>query len=482
MVTPAGPAEPSAGHDAPGAGLPLLLSLAMAQFMVVLDFTIVNVALPSIQAELHVATTTLQWLVSAYAVTFGGFLLLGGRLADSYGRARLYRIGLVVFVVASVSGGLAVEPGLLIASRVVQGIGAAMLAPAGLSLLVTSYPGEQERSRALGTYGAVVSAGFASGAVLGGLLVEVTWRLVFFVNVPIGIALLAASFRLLPPDPPAVRGQLDLPGAVTATAGVALLVLAVARAGDTLQAIQPALLGAAAILLLTAFVVRERRAPAPLLDLALLKDRGIAGANLTLIAVGAFSAAQVLLTTLYLQEGRGLSPVLTGLCFIPQAAGAFALCRAGRTPGARTRAAPRARHRPVHRAAGPGRRGRLVLGGTLAGLLTAQFVLGVAARLSQVASTLAGTRGPVAARSEGTASALLTATRQCGSALGVAIVSATLVAVHGSDSHRTAVAMLVTAGFALAGLLATRVVPAGPPHPRDPQPHHLFRHHAGGIP
>jgi hypothetical protein len=132
------------------------------------DFTIVNVALPSIQRDLHVATTTLQWLVSAYAVAFGGFLLLGGRLADVYGRARMYRIGLVVFVAASILGGLAVEPGLLIASRVVQGIGAAMLAPAGLSLLVTCWSGEQERSRALGTYGAVVSAGFASGAVLGG--------------------------------------------------------------------------------------------------------------------------------------------------------------------------------------------------------------------------------------------------------------------------------------------------------------------------
>ena len=482
MVTPAAPAEPSAGHDAPGAGLPLLLSLAMAQFMVVLDFTIVNVALPSIQSELHVATTTLQWLVSAYAVAFGGFLLLGGRLADSYGRARLYRIGLVVFVVASVSGGLAVEPGLLIASRVVQGIGAAMLAPAGLSLLVTSYPGEQERSRALGTYGAVVSAGFASGAVLGGLLVEVTWRLVFFVNVPIGIALLAASFRLLPPDPPARRGQLDLPGAVTSTAGIALLVLAVVRAGDTLRATQPALLGAASIVLLTLFVVRERRTQAPLLDLALLKDRGIAGANLTLIAVGAFSAAQVLLTTLYLQEGRGLSPVFTGLCFIPQAAGAFALAGpAGRLVPALgpRRALAIALSIALLALAGAA---TAVLAGSLAGLLTAQFALGVAARLSQVASTLAGTRGPVAARSEGTASALLTATRQCGSALGVAIVSATLVAIHGTFGHRTAVAMLVTAGFALAGLLATLVVPPGPPHPREPRPHHLFRHQAGGIP
>ena len=453
----------------------------MAQFMVVLDFTIVNVALPSIQRDLHVATTTLQWLVSAYAVAFGGFLLLGGRLADVYGRARLYRIGLVVFVAASISGGLAVEPGLLIASRVVQGIGAAMLAPAGLSLLVTSWPGEQERSRALGTYGAVVSAGFASGAVLGGLLVEVTWRLVFFVNVPIGIALLAASMRLLPADPPGRGGQLDLPGAVTATAGIALLVLAVVRAGDTLEVTQPAVLGGLAALLLAAFVVRENRTPAPLLDLALLKDRGIAGANLTLIAVGAFSAAQVLLVTLYLQDGRGLSPVLTGLCFVPQAAGAFALSGpAGLVPalGPR-RALAIALSIALLALAGAA---AAVLAGSLPALLTAQFALGVAARLSQVASTLAGTRGPAAARAEGTASALLTATRQCGSALGVAIVSATLVAAHGSVGQRTAEAMSVAAGFALAGLLATRVVPPGPPHPHVPQPHHLFRHHAGGIP
>jgi EmrB/QacA subfamily drug resistance transporter len=466
----------------PHPGLPLLLSLSMAQFMVVLDFTIVNVALPSIQHDLHVATTTLQWLVSAYAVAFGGFLLLGGRLADSYGRARMYRIGLVVFVAASISGGLAVEPGLLIASRVVQGIGAAVLAPAGLSLLVTSWPGQRERSRALGTYGAVVSAGFASGAVLGGLLVEFTWRLVFFVNVPIGIALLVASLRLLPPDPPRRAGQLDVPGAVLATAGVALLVLAVVRAGDTLRATQPALLGAASVVLLAAFVVRERRAPAPLLNLALLADRGIAGANLTLIAVGAFNAAQVLLVTLYLQEGRGLSPVLTGLCFVPQAAGAFAL------------SGPAGRLVPV---LGPRRAlaialviallalagsGVSVLAGSLPGLLVAQFALGVAARLSQVSSTLAGTSGPVAAKTEGTASALLTAARQCGSALGVAIVAATLVATHGSATRRTTEAMFVAAGFALAGLLATRVVPPGPPHPQAPQAHHLFRQHSGGIP
>jgi EmrB/QacA subfamily drug resistance transporter len=476
----AAPAEAPAGR--PHAGRALLLSLSMAQFMVVLDFTIVNVALPSIQRELHVATTTLQWLISAYAVAFGGLLLLGGRLADVYGRARLYRIGLVVFVAASISGGLAVEPVLLIASRVVEGIGAALLAPAGLSLLVTSWPGQQERSRALGTYGSVVSAGFASGAVLGGLLVELTWRLVFFVNVPIGVTLLIASMRLLPADPPPRRGQLDVPGAIMATAGVALLVLAVARAGDTLEAIQPALLGGAAVVLLVAFVFREKRAPAPLFDLALLKDRCIAGANLAFIAVGASNSAQVLLLTLYLQEGRGLPPVLTGLCFVPQAVGAFALSRpAGRLVpvfGPR-RALAVALSILLVALAGAG---VAVLAGSLPGLLAAQFAIGVTQRLSQVAATLAGTHGPVAARSEGTASALLTATRQCGSALGVAIVSAMLVAMRGNAAHRTAQAMFVVAGFALAGLLTTWVVPPGPPRRPQPEPQHLFRYQCGGIP
>jgi EmrB/QacA subfamily drug resistance transporter len=459
---PAGPVTAGPVTAGPSRGAPssvLLIVLAMAQFMVVLDFTIVNVALPSIQSGLHVATTTLQWLVSGYAVAFGGFLLLGGRLADLFGRVRLFRIGLIGFVLASVAGGLAVEPGLLIASRVVQGMGAAIVAPAGLSLLVVSWPGERERSHALGVYGAVVSTGFASGAVLGGLLVELSWRLVFFVNVPIGVFLLVASYRLLPADPPARGGRLDVPGAVSVTAGVALLVLAVARAGDTLSVVQPALLAAVAIVLLGGFVLRERMAASPLLNLALLADRGIAGANVCLIALGAFNAGQVLLVTLYLQDGRHLSPVLTGLCFVPQAAGAFLLS------GPASNLVPNL---------GPRRSLSIAMvlalislvGGALAVtagvipvLLFTLLLMGAAARISQVAATLAGTRGPVAQKSEGTASALLTATRQSGSALGVAVLSATLVVAHGSTAHRTGVALLVGAGFAVAGLLATRIVP-----------------------
>jgi EmrB/QacA subfamily drug resistance transporter len=450
----------------------LLITLAMAQFMVVLDFTIVNVALPSIETGLHIATTTSQWLISGYAVAFGGFLLLGGRLADLFGRARVFRVGLIVFVLASIAGGLAVEPALLITSRVVQGVGAAIVAPAGLSLLVTSWREERQRSHALGVYGAVVSTGFASGAVLGGLLVEANWRLVFFVNAPIGVALLVASYRLLPADPPARQGRLDVPGAITVTAGVALLVLAVARAGDTLSIGEPLVFAVIALLLLAAFAMRERTATSPLLNLALLRDRGILGANLCLIAVGAFNAGQVLLVTLYLQEDRHLSPLLTGLCFVAQAAGAFALSgpASSLVPnlGAR-RSLTIAMLLALVALVG----GELaVMAGSIPALLGALLVMGAAARISMVSSTLAGTRGPVALESEGTASALLTATRQCGSALGVAILSATLVIAHGSATHRSEVAMLVAACFALAGLLSTRVVPAGHPGPsgRHPSP------------
>ena len=488
MASSAGTSGPSsenahgAGTGAPSGGTALLATLAMAQFMVVLDFTIVNVALPSIQQGLQVASSTLQWVVSAYAVTFGGFLLLGGRLADVFGRARLYRIGLCVFVGASISGGLAVEPRLLIASRAVQGLGAALLAPAGLSLLVTSWPDDGQRSHALGVYGAVASAGFAAGAVIGGLLVQASWRLVFFVNVPVGVVLFVASWRLLPADPPRLPGRLDVAGALAVTAGVALLVLGVTRAGDTLEPTQPAVVAGAGLVLLVLFVVRERKAAAPLLNLDLFKDRAILGANECLLAYGACNAGAVLLVTLYLQEDRGLTPLLTGLCFIPQAVGAFAL------------AGPASRLVP---ALGPRRAlaagmslGLLALVGSalsiargpLVGLLASLFLLGISARIVQVASTLAGTHGPVAARGEGSASAVLTASRQVGSALGVAVVSATLVTVHGNASHRTTVAMLVAAAFALVGLLATRIVPTGPGQPLLLRLEHLFPRHAGGLP
>ena len=463
------------------AGNALLIALSMAQFMVVLDFTIVNVALPSIQQGMHIATSTVQWVVSGYAVAFGGFLLLGGRLADLLGRARLYRIGLVYVCRGQHLRRLGRRARALIGSRLVQGIGAAMLAPVGLSLLVTSWPGEQERSRALGTYGAIVSTGFASGAVLGGLLVEATWRLVFFVNVPVGVALLVTSIRLLPPDPPSHRGRLDVEGALSVTAGVAVLVLAVTQAGDTLSAARPALLGVVGALLLGAFVLRETRAESPLVDLALFTpDRPILGANLCLAALGAYTAGEVLVLTLYLQEGRHLVRSSPGCASSPRRSGPSCW------PARRRSSSPLGPRRGLALAMSLGV--LALAGGALAvsfdsivALLAMLLLLGVASRLTQVAGTLAGTSGPIAAQSEGTASALLTATRQCGSALGVAILSALLVAAHGGTSHRTEVAMLVAACFALGGLLATLVIPAGPLSDQRARPEHRFNHHAGGV-
>jgi MFS family permease len=317
--------------------------------------------------------------------------------------------------------------------------------------------------------------------VLGGVLVQATWRLVFFVNAPIGAALLVGSWRLLPPDPPRRESRVDFPGALTVTAGVAIVVFAVTRAGDTLSVAEPALFGAAGIVLLAAFVVVERTARSPLLDLALFRDRGILGANLCLIGLGAFNAGEVLLIALYLQQGRHLSPVLTGLCFVPQAVGAFLL--SGPASNLVPRLGPRrglAVAMTVALVALTG--GALaVAAGSLVALLASLLLLGVAARLTQVAATLAGTSGPVAARSEGTASALLTATRQCGSALGVAVVSAALVAVHGSVAHRTAVGMFVAAGFALFSLLATRVIPRGAFPVQKAKPEHRFTHQCGGV-
>ena len=462
------------------AGTPLLIVLAMAQFMVVLDFTIVNVALPSIQAGLHIGPSTLQWLISGYAVSFGGFLLLGGRLADMFGRARMFRIGLVVFVLASVAGGLAVEPVLLIASRVVQGIGAAIVAPAGLSLLVTSWPEERARSHALGIYGAVVSTGFASGAVLGGLLVQESWRLVFFVNAPIGAVLLAFSW-LLPASAPSRGGGLDLPGALTGTAGVALIVLAVARAGDTLTVTEPLVLALIAMLLLAGFVLRERRAASPLLDLTLFADRGIRGANLSLLALGAYNAGEILLVTLYLQEGRRLSAVLTGLCFLPQAAGAFAL--AGPASNIVPGLGPRRSLAIAMALALVSLCGSAaaVASGSIIALLATLFLMGMASRISMMAGTLVGTHGNIAAREQGTASALLTASRQCGSAIGVAVLAAVLVVTSGSDARRTAIGLIVAACFAVAGLAATWLLPTRVPSGK-PRAEHRFHHHAGGMP
>ena len=253
--------RPQASEPRALRGLALVLILA-ASFMVVLDFSIVNVALPSIQRELGFPASAVQWIVTAYAIAFGGLLILGGRAADLFGRRRMFLAGLLLFTAASLAGGLAQDPVLLVASRVLQGVGAAMVAPSALSLITTGFPEGPERTRALGMYGATASIGFVAGQVLGGVLVEFTsWRAVFLVNVPVGLLTVLLARRLLSESrQPRVGRRLDVGGALLITTAVAALVFTVSQ-GDVLGWSSPSVLASTVLAFgaAAAFSAVERR-------------------------------------------------------------------------------------------------------------------------------------------------------------------------------------------------------------------------------
>ena len=297
-----------------------LVVICVAQFMVILDATIVNVALPSIQHGLHFSATNLQWVVNAYTLLFGGFLLLGGRAADLVGRRRLFIVGLGVFSAASLLNGLATSSGMLIAGRALQGLGAALVSPAALSILTTTFPDTRERTRALGVWSAIAAGGGAFGLLLGGVLTDaLSWQWVFFVNVPIGLATMAVAPRLVPESRmSAAHRHFDLPGALSVTGGLVLLVYAIVKAqsygwgsGRTLALIA----GAAA--LLGAFVWIELRSVAPLFRLSILRVRTLAAANLSLLLVASGMFAMFYFASIYVQEVLGYSPLKAGLAFLP---------------------------------------------------------------------------------------------------------------------------------------------------------------------
>ncbi len=309
--------------SAHGKNLALLL-LAMTQFVVVIDASIVNVALPSIGAHLHFSRDNLTWVVNAYTLTFGGFLLLGGRLADLLGRRRMFMIGLVLFSLASLAGGLAQSEGWLIVARAIQGLGAAIVSPAALSIITTTFAEGAERNRALGIWGAVAGAGGAAGVLLGGILTSgLSWRWVLFVNVPIGIVAAMLAPRVLE-ESHAEDGTegFDIPGAVTVTAGLALLVYAVVDAvnigwGSTATVLR--LAGAA--LLLAAFVVIERRQRHPLLPFSIFRLRTLRGSDIVGLLIGMSLFSMFFFISLYLQDVLGFSPIKTGLAYLPLAVG-----------------------------------------------------------------------------------------------------------------------------------------------------------------
>ena len=310
--------------DTPRAKNLALLLLATTQFVIVIDASIVNVALPSIGQALHVSRTDLSWVVNAYALTFGGFLLLGGRMADLLGRRRMFMLGLALFAAASFAGGFAQSEGWLLAARAAQGLGAAMVSPAALSIITTTFAEGAERNRALGVWGAAVGAGGAAGVLLGGILTSgLNWRWVLFVNVPIAIAAVALAPRTLV-ESRAEDGSstFDFPGAVAVTAGLSLLVYAIVDAVNVGWGSARTLLEiGGAVILLVAFLIIERRQRAPLMPFSIFRLRTLRGANLVGLLLGMALFSMFFFISLYLQDVLDFSAIKTGVSYLPLAVG-----------------------------------------------------------------------------------------------------------------------------------------------------------------
>ena len=298
-----------------------LLLLALTQFMIVIDASITNVALPSIGESLKIDQADLSWIVNGYTLTFGGFLLLGGRMADLLGRRRMFILGLGVFALGSFLGGVAQSQNFLVGARALQGLGAAIVAPAALSIVTTTFAEGAERNRALGVWGAVAGAGGAAGVLLGGILTEIDWRLVLFVNVPVAIAAIAAAPRVLVESKAATEvTTFDVPGAVTVTGGLALLVYTLVdaeSAGLTSGATIGRLVGALALLI--AFIVIESRSRHPLMPFSIFRLRTLRGANIAALLIGMSLFSMFYFISLYLQRVLGFSALTTGLAYLPLA-------------------------------------------------------------------------------------------------------------------------------------------------------------------
>jgi EmrB/QacA subfamily drug resistance transporter len=303
----------------------ILAVVGAAFFMTILDVAIVNVAIPSIQRDLHISRQTVEWVVVAYAIAYGGFLLLGGRMADLLGRRRIFVAGLIVFTLGSLACGLshsASSAALLIGARAAQGLGAAILAPSALSIVTTTFREGAERNKALGIWGALGGSGAAAGVLFGGILVKyLGWEWIFYVNVPVGILVLSLTRPIVPESRAALgHHRFDVTGAVTVTGGLTLLVYAISKAPDVGWAsARTILLIAAAVVLLAAFLVTETRSKAPLMPFSIFRIRTVAAANVVGFLLGAAIFANFFVLTLYVQQVLGWSPLKTGITFLATA-------------------------------------------------------------------------------------------------------------------------------------------------------------------
>jgi EmrB/QacA subfamily drug resistance transporter len=412
--------------------------ISTVQLMVVLDTTIVNIALPSIRRELHFSGPNLEWVITAYALTFGGLLLLGGRSGDLFGRRRMFMVGIAIFVVSSLAGGLAQNQGWLIACRAAQGAGGAIASPTALALIATTFPEGPRRNRAMGVYAAMSGAGSAVGLLAGGILVDLaSWRWVFFVNVPIGLGALAlAPWVLFETDTRA--GKLDLPGAVSVTAGMALLVYGLTNAaahgwGDTRTVVSLIL----AVVFLATFLGIELRSRQPLMPLRIFANRNRSGAYAIMLCVAAALFSMFFFLTQFLQNILGYSPLKAGLAFLPLSfviAGMALL-----TSRLVTRVGPRPPMTagPLVVAGGLFWLSRITADSSYFAVLGPMLVLAVGLGLVFVPLTLTAVAG-VRQQESGLASALLNTGQQIGGALGLAVLGTVAASTIRSQLHSLA--------------------------------------------
>ena len=439
-----------------------LAVIAVAQLMVVLDVAIVNVALPSIQRSLHFTATNLEWVVNAYAIAFGGLLLLGGRAGDLFGRRRMFIAGTLLFTIGSLAGGLATTSTLLIIARVAQGIGGAIVAPTALSLLADTFAEGRARNRALGVYSAVSAGGGALGLLLGGVITNYfSWRWILFVNVPVGIALALVAPRVLLATK-GRPGRLDLPGAISVTAGATLLVYSLSRAathgwGD---AVTVATL-VTALGLLVVFVAIEALSRQPLMPLRIFTNRNRSAAYVLSLAIGATLSGMLFLLTLFLQNVLRFSPLQAGFAFLPTALGvAVGATITSRLIG---RIGPRA---PMTLGALLVAVGLFWLSGVTVSAGYASHVLGplvvLAVGLGMVfVSTSVVAISGVTPDESGLASALLNVGRQLGGSLGIAVLG-TVAATVASNQLAYGTAFEVASVIAFAGFLVALTTVRGP--------------------
>ena len=441
-----------------------LALLSVVQFMVVLDIAIVNVALPSIQVDLGFSQENLQWVISAYALVFGGFLLLGGRAADLLGRRRIFLVGIVVFTLASLLAGLAWSEASLIGARALQGLGAAIITPAALSILSVTFAEGRDRNIALGVWGAVGGFGAAAGVLLGGILTDaLSWEWIFFVNIPIGVAGFALAPVLLAESRDARVKSFDLPGAVLVTGGLSLLVYAITEAGrDGWLAGQTIAFFATSLALLAGFVGWELRHPEPLMRFGILRTKTVTGANVAGFIMGTAMFSMFLMLTLYMQQVLGYSAMKTGVAYLAVAGTAILWSAVA------AQLVTRIGVRPVLTVGMTMLTGGLVYftqvsvdGTYLNDLLPGFLLIGVGIGFSFVPISIAALAGVQPAEA-GLASGLINTSQQIGGALGIAALS-TIATSQTSDAVASGAAVpdALVDGFTAAFLAGVIIAGLG---------------------